>query len=234
MINELKLKGNDLLLFALIYGFSQDEESEFKGSQNYMCTCLNCTRPTVAKSLDSLLSMELIEKRVEVISGVTFNRYKVNLQGVKKLYMGGKETLQGGGKESLHGGGKETLHNNTIIDTSILGNNGASTGSLFPDIDPNKESLFRNSVFAGDSGKLLYLNRLSEEQKLGIDVNYYYHAVADWSETKTKVFRTAKGWVATARQFMRGDKNSNKLKMVIVSDEKSNNDALDYLTNNYE
>ena len=36
MISDLQLKGNELLTYALIYGFSQDGESEFKGSLKYL------------------------------------------------------------------------------------------------------------------------------------------------------------------------------------------------------
>ena len=36
MRNELNLKGNELIVYALIYGFSQDEESEFTGSVAYI------------------------------------------------------------------------------------------------------------------------------------------------------------------------------------------------------
>ena len=111
MSQELKLKGNDLMVFALIFGFCQDGESEFKGSINYICEWLNCSRPTVSKSLDFLVSKNLLEKRTVFVNNVTFNRYKVSLQVVKKLYMGSKETL--------HGGSKETLHHNTNIDTNI-------------------------------------------------------------------------------------------------------------------
>lgn len=31
MVEKYHLKGNELLAYALIYGFSQDEESEYKG-----------------------------------------------------------------------------------------------------------------------------------------------------------------------------------------------------------
>lgn len=122
MSNRLKLKGNDLLLFALIYGFSQDGESYFTGSVSYMCNWLNCSKPTVNKSLFNLIELGVIIKKSETIQGVTFNSYKVSLQGVKKLYMGGKETLQGGGKETLQGGGKETLPNNILLDKDTLDN----------------------------------------------------------------------------------------------------------------
>jgi hypothetical protein len=102
MVQDLKLKSNDLLVFGIIYGFCQDGESEFSGSINYLCNWLNCSRPTISKSLDFLVYENLIEKRVVCVNKVTFNRYKISLQGVKKLYGGSKETLQGGSKETLH------------------------------------------------------------------------------------------------------------------------------------
>mgnify|MGYP000830993025 CR=1 FL=1 len=37
MVEKYHLKGNELLAYALIYGFSQDEESEYKGSYSYIC-----------------------------------------------------------------------------------------------------------------------------------------------------------------------------------------------------
>lgn len=102
MATELNLSGNELLVYALIYGFSQDGESEFRGSINYICGWLNCSRPTAMKALNNLVENGLISKRVKIENNVTFNRYKVILQGVKKLYRGSKETLPGGSKETLH------------------------------------------------------------------------------------------------------------------------------------
>lgn len=115
MVNRLKLKGNTLMTFAIIYGFSQDGESEFTGSISYLCDWLNCSRPTVSKALDELVEKQLILKTQIEKNRVKFNTYKVNLPVVKKLYGGSKETLQGS-KESLQGGSKETLPNNTILD----------------------------------------------------------------------------------------------------------------------
>ena len=36
MVEDLKLKGNELIVFALIYGFSQDDVSDFHGSLTYI------------------------------------------------------------------------------------------------------------------------------------------------------------------------------------------------------
>ena len=62
MCNELNLKGNDLLIFALIHGFSQDGESRFSGSRKYIANTFNISLPTVDKSIKSLLEKDLIEQ----------------------------------------------------------------------------------------------------------------------------------------------------------------------------
>jgi hypothetical protein len=118
MITDLNLNGSSLLTFALIYGFLQDGNSEFTGSINYVCKWLNCSRPTAMKALKELCEMDLIVKSELVVNGVTFNRYKISLEGVKKLYTGSKETLQVGSKETLPN--NTTLYNtNNNIDILI-------------------------------------------------------------------------------------------------------------------
>lgn len=44
-----------------------------------------------------------------------------------------------------------------------------------------------------------------------IDLVYYYHCVADWSDVKD-VKRTNRGWIATVRNFIRIDIEKNKVK----------------------
>jgi predicted transcriptional regulator len=99
--NRLGLKGTKRDIYAIIYGFSQDGESEFTGSLKYFEEWLDISRPTIIKALQELTDSGLIIKRVEVINGVQFNRYKTNLQVVKNFNWGSKEILQGGSKETL-------------------------------------------------------------------------------------------------------------------------------------
>ena len=75
MISDLQLRGNELLTYALIYGFSQDSESEFKGSLKYISKFLGVSKSTAQRNLENLVNRGVIEKRVEEISGVKFNRY---------------------------------------------------------------------------------------------------------------------------------------------------------------
>ena len=47
MINELDLKGNELIIYAIIYGFSQDGENKYTGSLNYLANWTNSTKQGV-------------------------------------------------------------------------------------------------------------------------------------------------------------------------------------------
>lgn len=120
MVNRLNLKGINLELYAIIYGFTQDGETEFTGSIQYLCDFTGTSRPTVINALKSLAKAGLISKRVETINGVSFNRYKANLQAVKEFYRGSKETLPPPSKETLPTPGKEPLPNNISLDTISL------------------------------------------------------------------------------------------------------------------
>lgn len=62
MIEELKLKGMDLIIYAIIFGFSQDEKSGFVGSQKYLAFWCNSSIRGVQKSLNKLTQNGLIYK----------------------------------------------------------------------------------------------------------------------------------------------------------------------------
>ena len=62
MITRLNLKGNDLRVFAIIHGFSQDGESYFTGSLQYLADWCNCTRQGIQKNLKNLIDKNFIVK----------------------------------------------------------------------------------------------------------------------------------------------------------------------------
>ena len=101
MINRLGLKGVELQIFAIIYGFSQDDDSVFSGSLSYLEDWVGASRPTVIKALKELVIRQYLIKEPLTMNNVTFNRYRVNMEVVENLT---------GSKESLLGS-KETLHN---------------------------------------------------------------------------------------------------------------------------
>ena len=134
MINKLKLKGIELNVYAIIYGFSQDGESEFKGSLKYLTEFTGGTsKPTLIKALKDLTEKRFIIRREEIINKVKFNRYRANLPLLKEF--------DGGGKETLQGGGKETLPNNELLDNK--NDNDIKEKITKKEIDTEFESLWK-------------------------------------------------------------------------------------------
>lgn len=80
MITDLNLKGIELIIYAIIYGFNQDDMGVFYGSLEYLATWTNSTKQGVMKALNSLLKNGLISK------SKTGNKcfYKVNQDRVAK------------------------------------------------------------------------------------------------------------------------------------------------------
>lgn len=92
MVNDLKLSGNELICYALIYGFTQDEESEFRGSLQYISDWLGISKQNVRLIIKRLVEKGLIIKRDEFINNVKFCRYTVCMkqpQGMNVSCMGG-------------------------------------------------------------------------------------------------------------------------------------------------
>ena len=121
MLNELNLKGNDLLLYALIYTISQDGKSYCRQSRIQMGKILNITPPTVDKSLNYLIDRGLIEKFSDEVSGMMYNYFRC-FTGGSKNFTGYKETLPGD-KEILptyNSYNKLNKINNTTIKTSNI------------------------------------------------------------------------------------------------------------------
>lgn len=75
MINNLKLKGNELIIYAIIFGFSQIEGQLFNGSLQYLADWTNSTKQGVSKNLKSLVDKGLIKKNDKYINGVKFCEY---------------------------------------------------------------------------------------------------------------------------------------------------------------
>ncbi len=78
-VNNLHLRGNELLLYALIYGFSQDGESEFHGSLAYMSSAIGVSKRNIIELLKRLEVKGLISKREQVVNNVKSCHYVANI-----------------------------------------------------------------------------------------------------------------------------------------------------------
>lgn len=79
MVNDLGLHGNELAIYAIIYGFSQDGRSEFGGSISYIQEWLGCSKNTAKKAINGLVEKGLIKRKLST-NGVDTNSYRAVLK----------------------------------------------------------------------------------------------------------------------------------------------------------
>ncbi len=142
MLNELNLKGNELLIYALIHGFCQDGKSTYHGGLTYIAEWTNSTKQGVIKALKSLIDKKLIVKvPVKISTTVQYCEYfTVKSRGGKQSLPAegstefttiqdnsGKQSLtvgstefNGGGKQSLPNKNSEILRNSTSVEKNEI------------------------------------------------------------------------------------------------------------------
>lgn len=178
MVTDLKLKGNSLLIFALIYGITVNEGA-FYGSIEYMQTWCNASNRNVIDCLKDLTGKGLITKRKT--GNTVFYTAKTNFDTSKKeddipipVCNESEESSQQSEESSLSGVKKvhsrceESSHN--ILDNKLINNiNNISSEtdvSDFPE-DPNKittEKITRPKKTSKTELNEQFLSSLSEEE----------------------------------------------------------------------
>lgn len=111
---ELGLKGNELLIYSIIFGFSQEENQTFRGSLRYLMDWTALSKPAVITILKTLVKKGLIKKIERFENNVKFcEYYATRLRGGGDDGGGGDGEVPKNGKEDDQTGdeqpGKETL-----------------------------------------------------------------------------------------------------------------------------
>lgn len=75
MVDELDLTGDELLAYAIIYGFCQDGVSACRCSRGYFAYWLGKSKTTVNRVLDSLVAKGCIVRAHETADGQIYPRY---------------------------------------------------------------------------------------------------------------------------------------------------------------
>lgn len=99
MVNDLQLKGNELIVYATIFGFTQDGEHWFYGTKAYLAEWCGASKGTVGNCLKSLVEKGLIEMRENEERGQKFVEYRAvrNLTSTDKICTPPIQKLDGGG-----------------------------------------------------------------------------------------------------------------------------------------
>jgi hypothetical protein len=83
MVTKLNLRSVERDVFAIIYGYSQDGESDYHGSLQYLADLTGYSRNSVCTALKNLTEKQLLKKTEQEINNIKFCRYTVNLYTVQ-------------------------------------------------------------------------------------------------------------------------------------------------------
>lgn len=94
MFSNLQLSGNEAIVFAIVYGFSQDGKSWYRGGSYYIEQTTPFTQRTAKTHLWTLEKMGVIEMRKETVNGVERNIYRAT-PGVEEMILPTRKPTRG-------------------------------------------------------------------------------------------------------------------------------------------
>lgn len=162
MVNELGLSGNELICFALIYGFSQNEESEFSGSLSYVAESLNMTKENARKVLLRLVEKGLVNGHGEVTHGIKLCHYSVN----KETAMGWLKQQRCMAKTAMNNIGEKEENLCFVVETQPECENPKEERNIASKCDALFEECWKEYKRKGHKNKAKpYWDKLSQDER---------------------------------------------------------------------
>lgn len=177
MLTDLQLKGNELLIYACIYGFTQHGNQVFSGSWQYLADWTNSTKRGVSNSLKALVEKGYLEKVDKIINGVKFCEYRA--KNCTRMM----NNVHGSDEKSSLPLSEESSPNN--LDINNLENKKKDNGFVKPTLDEVKE--------------------YCRERNKGVNAEMWYnhYSANGWHVGRTKMV----DWKAAVRTWERGENN---------------------------
>jgi hypothetical protein len=120
MREDLDLKGNELLVYALIHGFSQEAQGCFFGSLEYISRACGCARNTTIGTLKNLVEKGLLRKREFTENNVKVCQYTAITGGSAEIALPVQKMDGGSAKIGLGGSAEIAPNNKTIIENKSI------------------------------------------------------------------------------------------------------------------
>lgn len=194
MVDELGLRGEELMVYAIVYGFSQDGEGWFYGGRSYIQKWLGCGAKKAGRILSKLVSDGLVEKRQASGDGKPGTCYRYQAKGAKMEHLGGQNGLEVGQMDTL----KWAKMTHINIKGEIKGEEKKKEGGS--SAPPKKENTSDDSGCCEPSpqpNRKRFVKPTIEEVMAYIDENGYSVDAEQWYD-----HYEANGWMA-GRNHMR-------------------------------
>jgi len=123
MTEELKLKGAELLVYALIFGFCQNGRGIYDGSISYLAKRTGISSRTAIRTLDELIKKNLLKKKEVYTNSIKFCTYEIMTQAVTKCHSPTDKMSQGQCQNVIGGTDKMSYNNKYNNKEHIKDNN---------------------------------------------------------------------------------------------------------------
>lgn len=167
MFSNLKLSGNEAIVFAIVYGFSQDGKSWYRGGSYYIEQTTPFTQRTAKTHLWTLEKMGIIEMQKETVNGVERNIYRAT-PGVEEMIFPDRKPT----REQTDDPGKNFTRENF----SPVKNTSENPGKIFTQ---TREKFSRKKSIEKSIGKSIY-------QREALKVDGLMDSETDFEETRER------------------------------------------------
>lgn len=131
MVTKLNLKGCERDVYAIIYGYSQDGESDYHGSLAYLAELTGYSKNSICTALKNLTERNLIIKTEKETNNIKLCRYTTNFDSIQATCTPIQATC---------------TNNKQDNKKELLSKDNNSTNFSFGKQKPKKESLYTNCV----------------------------------------------------------------------------------------
>lgn len=207
MINELNLKGNELFIYSIIHGFSQDGKSDYHGGLSYLAEWTNSTKQGVIKNLKSLTEKGLIVKTDEKLANNTHlcryftakSRENITINNKSELsLMAGENAEDSQDRSTKFNTVQNASGKQSLMDRSTLFNGGIKQ-SL-----PNKNSLKEFKNLSSENKEPEIKNPETAEQKQNLEKQQEQKLEkkdTEKAERQTEIYETLKKLFGNTKLF---------------------------------
>ncbi len=197
MRNELNLSGNELFIYAIIFGFSQEENNEFTGSVQYLADWIGATKRTVYNVLNSLCEKQYILKTEYLKNNIKYCSYAINktiLKGSENISLGSEKISQPG--ENVSRGSEKISQNREKISPNNIYNINDNIVNKKDKPVRHKHGEYKNVLLSDQDLEKLKTEFPKDYQKRIDNLSYYLKSTG----------KTYKNHLATLRNWARRDK----------------------------
>lgn len=82
MVKDLGLSGNSLMIYAIIYGYSQDGSGDYHGGYRYLAEFAGCSMSSAIGITKKLVEAGLLTKEEEPVGGNIIPHFKAVRRGI--------------------------------------------------------------------------------------------------------------------------------------------------------